>query len=137
MSGFVGNTKIYQQFQSLLTVRWHITLFILMAGQAPLIFDISLRCMLHHILSLIAYTFRENQNFVFIIIMQFMMSANSRVRFGLQIVFVCLCIAPSHYHHCAKITDDCSAYSDTFYLQFCIDDLMTHSRQFLLIITLW
>ena len=31
-----------------------------------------------------------------------MMSANSRIRFGLQIVFVCLCITPSHYHHCAN-----------------------------------
>ena len=31
-----------------------------------------------------------------------MMSANSRIRFGLQIAFVCLCITPSHYHHCAN-----------------------------------
>ena len=31
-----------------------------------------------------------------------MMSANSRMRFGLQIVFVCLHITPSHYHHCAN-----------------------------------
>ena len=29
-------------------------------------------------------------------------SANSRIRFGLQIVFVCLYITPSHYHHCAN-----------------------------------
>ena len=48
-----------------------------------------LRCLLHHILSLIAYTFRENREFVFIIIVQFMMSANSRTCFGLQIVLVC------------------------------------------------
>ena len=40
--------------------------------------------------------------FVFISIVQFMMSANSRTRFGLQIVFVCLYITPSHYHHCAN-----------------------------------
>ena len=40
--------------------------------------------------------------FVFISIVQFMMSANSRIRFGLQIVFVCLYITPSHYHHCAN-----------------------------------
>ena len=32
---------------------------------------------------------------VFISIVQFMMSANSRIRFGLQIVFVCLYITPS------------------------------------------
>ena len=31
-----------------------------------------------------------------------MMSANSRIRFGLQIVFVCLYITPSHYRHCAN-----------------------------------
>ena len=44
--------------------------------------------------------------FVFVIIVQSMMSANSRIRFGLEIVFVCLCITPSHYHHCANIFED-------------------------------
>ena len=42
----------------------------------------------------------------FIIIAQFMMSVNSRIRFSLQIVFVCLYIAPSHYHHCANLFED-------------------------------
>ena len=65
-----------------------------------------LRCLFHHILSLIAYTFRENRDFVFIIIVQFMMSANIRIRFGLQIVFVCLYITLSHYHHCANLSED-------------------------------
>ena len=37
-----------------------------------------------HILLLIAYTFRENREFVFIIIVQFMMSANNRTRFCLE-----------------------------------------------------
>ena len=32
--------------------------------------------LLHHILSLIAYTFQENRDFVFIIVAQFMMSEN-------------------------------------------------------------
>ena len=41
-----------------------------------------------YILSLIAYTFQENRDFVFIIPVQFMMSANSWIRFGLMIVFV-------------------------------------------------
>ena len=63
---------------------------------------VCLRCLLHHILSLIVYTFRENLEFVFISIVQFMMSANSRIRFGLQIIFVCLYITPSHHHHCAN-----------------------------------
>ena len=44
--------------------------------------------------------------FCFIIIVQLMMSANSRIRFGLQIVFVCLYITPSHYHHCANLSED-------------------------------
>ena len=47
-------------------------------------------------------TFRENREFVFINIVLFMMSTNSRIRFGLQILFVCLYITPSHYHHCAN-----------------------------------
>ena len=62
---------------------------------------VCLRCLLHHILSLIVYTFRENREFVFISIVQ-LMSANSRIRFGLQIVFGCLYITPSHYHHRAN-----------------------------------
>ena len=46
----------------------------------------------------------ENREFVFIIILQFMMSANIWTRFGLQIVLVCLYNTPSHYHHCANWT---------------------------------
>ena len=63
---------------------------------------VCLRCLLHYSLSLIVYTFRENREFVYISIVQFMMSANSRKRFGLQIVFICLYITPSHYYHCAN-----------------------------------
>ena len=69
-------------------------------------FVVCLRCLLHHILSLIAYAFWENRDFVFIIIVQFIMSSNSRMRFGLQIVFVCLYSTSSHYHHCANLSDD-------------------------------
>ena len=36
--------------------------------------------------------------------MQFMMSANIRIRFCLQIVLVCLYSTPSHYHHCANLS---------------------------------
>ena len=61
---------------------------------------VCLRCLLHHILSLSIHTFRENRDFVFIIIVQFMMSSNSRMRSGLQIVYFCLCIT-SYHHHCA------------------------------------
>ena len=37
---------------------------------------VCLKCLLHHILSLIAYTFRDNRDFVFIIIVQFVMNSN-------------------------------------------------------------
>ena len=67
---------------------------------------VCLRCLLHHILLLIAYTFRENQEFVFIIIVQFMMSANGRIRFGLKIVFAYLYITLSHYYHCTNLSED-------------------------------
>ena len=63
---------------------------------------VCLRCLLHHILSLFVYTFWENREFVFIIIVQFMMSTNSRIRFGLQLVSVCLYNTPYYYHHCAN-----------------------------------
>ena len=55
--------------------------------------------------SLIAFTFRENREFVFIIIVQFMISADIRIRFGLQIVLVCLYSTPSHYYHSANLSD--------------------------------
>ena len=48
----------------------------------------------------------ENRESVFIIIVQFMMSANSRTRFGLKIAFAYLYITPSHYHHCANLSED-------------------------------
>ena len=63
---------------------------------------VCLRFLLHHILSLIVYKFRETREFVFMSITQFMMSANSLIRFGLQFVFVCLYVTPSHYLHCAN-----------------------------------
>ena len=66
---------------------------------------VCLRCLLYCIMSLIAYMFRGNWEFVFIIIVQFMMSANIRIRFGLQIVLVCLYSTPSHYHHCANLSE--------------------------------
>ena len=47
----------------------------------------------------------DNRKFVFIIILQFMLSANIRIRFGLQILLVCLYSTPSHYHHCADLSE--------------------------------
>ena len=46
------------------------------------------------------------REFVFIIIVQFIkMSVHIRIRFGLQIVLVCLYNTPSHYHHCANLSE--------------------------------
>ena len=67
---------------------------------------VCLRCLIDHILLLFAYTFRENREFVFIIVVQFVMSANNRIRFVLKIVFVSLYITPSHYHRCANLSED-------------------------------
>ena len=65
---------------------------------------VCLRCLLHYILALIAYTFRANPEFVFIMIVLFMMSANIRIRFALHIVFICLYITPSH--RCGNLSED-------------------------------
>ena len=90
----------------ILVRRHHVIIIKSEVSTFPIVFIFSvvvcLRCFLHHILSLIVYTFRENREFVFISIVQFMMSANSGIPFGLQIIFVCLYITPSHYHHCAN-----------------------------------
>ena len=65
---------------------------------------VCLICLLRHILLLIAYTVRVNWECVFIIIVQSMMSANSRIRFGLKIVFVYLHITSFYYRHCANLS---------------------------------
>ena len=67
---------------------------------------VCLRCLLHHILSLIIYIFREKLGICFpyyCAVLMFMMSANVRIHFGLQIVLVCLHSTPSHYHYCANL----------------------------------
>ena len=48
----------------------------------------------------------EKPGFIYIIIVQFLMSSNSQMRFGVQIIFVCLYITPSHYHHYTDLSDD-------------------------------
>ena len=78
---------------------------------------VCLRCLLHHSMSLIAYAFRQNREFVFIIIAQFMMSANSRIRFGLQIVLICLYITPSHYHHYANLSEDIELVGQSYFVE--------------------
>ena len=45
------------------------------------------------------------------------MSANIRIRFGLQIILVCLYSTLSHYHHCANLSEGIEiikCLSDTF-----------------------
>ena len=47
-----------------------------------------------------------NREFVFIIIVKFMMTAYSRIRFGLKIANVYLYITWSHYHNFANLSED-------------------------------
>ena len=68
------------------------------------------RYLLHHIRLLIAYTFRENREFVFIIIVQFMMSANIRIRFGLQIVRHLIIIIVQTYLKALSLQNACQIY---------------------------
>ena len=84
---------------------------------------VCLRCLLHHILSLFAYTFCENREFVFIIIVQFMMGANIRIRFGLQIVLVCLYNTSSHYHHCANLSEGIELIKCQIYFVECVSKI--------------
>ena len=58
----------------------------------------------------------EKPGFFFIIV-QFMVSANSRIRFGLQIMFVCLYITASHYHHCANLSEDIENASQIYFVE--------------------
>ena len=51
-------------------------------------------------------TYRIGKTDVFIVIVQFMMSSNSRIRFGLQIVFSCLHMTRSHFHHWENLSED-------------------------------
>ena len=61
---------------------------------------VCLRCLLHHILSLIAYTFRENRQFVFNIIVQFMMSANGRICFVCTVHHLIIIIVQNYLKTC-------------------------------------
>ena len=58
-----------------------------------------------HSVTYCIYVTGKKREFVFIIIVQFMMSANIRIRFDLQIVLVGLYSSPSHYHHCANLSE--------------------------------
>ena len=67
---------------------------------------VCLRWLYYHILSSITYISREHWDLVSIICVQSidvqsMVFANDRIHYGLQVVFVCLQITPSHYHHYA------------------------------------
>ena len=76
---------------------------------------VCLRCLLHHILLLIAYTFRENLHFVFIITVQFMMSVNKYVLACWSCSFVCT------LHHLIIIT--VQTLSEDIELMKCLSDI--------------
>ena len=56
-------------------------------------------------------------DFVFILIVQFMKNAMGRMRFCLEIVFVCLYITPSHYHHCANLSEDIELHCQIYFVE--------------------
>ena len=69
---------------------------------------VCLRCLLHHILSLIAYAFRKNGILFSLLLCSL---------WWVQILFVCLYITPSHYQQCANLSEDIElikCLSDTF-----------------------
>ena len=51
-----------------------------------------------------------------------LMSASSRIRFALQIVFICLYITPSHYYHCANLSEDIELIK-------CLSDIFCRVRE--------
>ena len=71
---------------------------------------VGLRWLYYHILSSITYISREHWDLVSIICVQSievrsMVFANDRIHYGLQVVFVCLQITQSLYHHYADSTE--------------------------------
>ena len=96
LTGYIYSSCYYHhQIGSINLTHYHIFPWLCAWDACYIIF-----CHLLHILS------EKKRVFVFIIIVQFMMSANIQIRFGLQIVFICLYITPSHYHHCANLSED-------------------------------
>ena len=73
--------------------------------------------------SLMEVNISGNRDFVFIIIVQFMMSANSRIRFGLLTVFLCLYSMPSHYQLCANSSEDTELIKIIFPSATCLSDI--------------
>ena len=71
---------------------------------------VCLRWLYYHILSSITYISREYRDLVSNICVQSfdvqsMVFANDRIHYGLEVVFVCLQITPSHYHHYADSSE--------------------------------
>ena len=64
---------------------------------------VCLRCLLHHILLIIAL---HSGKICFHYYCAVYDECNNRIRFVLKVVFVCLYITPSHYHHCANLSED-------------------------------
>ena len=88
---------------------------------------VCLRCLLHHSLSRIAYTFRENWDFVLLIIVQFMMSANSRMRYGLQTVIV---VCTLHHLIIMIVQTYICTWSETYFRQDLFPAYLFFRRQF-------
>ena len=92
----VGYVLAYRSYSFVCTLHHLIIIIVQTWNYKMLVFCCIVFCHLLYIYS------SKTGNLFSLVIVQFMMSANSRIRFGLQIVFVCLYITPSHYHHCAN-----------------------------------
>ena len=78
---------------------------------------VCLRWLYHQILTAISYICWESWVFVPISTLQCMMCTNNRLHYGLKVVFVCLHITLSHYHHRRNMSEGieyinaCQVYS--------------------------
>ena len=92
----VSNFPILVIFAVVVCLRWvyyHILLSI--------IFYLSLSLYIY----IYIYISRERRDLLSIVDVQSMVLANERIYYGLWVVFVCLQITPSHYHHYADLSE--------------------------------
>ena len=89
---------------------------------------VCLRWLYYHILSSITYISREHWDFVSIIDDQFMVFANDRIHYGLQVVSVRLQITPSHYHHYADLS--WRLWTTNMFVRYMLPSVCLRLRQF-------
>ena len=102
------NTKIYGEIYRInliISIKSEVSTFTIVV-----IFSrgMCLRWLYYHILSSITYISRRHwdlNSIIDVIDVHSMVFAYDRIHYGLQVVFVCLQITPSHYHHYADLSE--------------------------------